>query len=99
MRSVCIVGDPPCFDDPSSVSVACEEMLVEALIPEATDEALDESVLLRLARLDVMPFDIPVAPPLEDGMAGQFRAVVRDDHAGSATPPDKRVQFAGNTLA
>ena len=70
-----VVCGHPCFDDPAGVGIAQEEMFVEALIAETADEALDERVLLRFAGLDVMPFDVPVALPREDGMAGQLRAV------------------------
>ena len=76
MRAVGIVGDPPCFDEPAGMGIVQEEMLVEAFIAEPADEALDKRVLLWFAGLDVVPLDVPVALPLEDGMTGQFRAVV-----------------------
>ena len=76
VRSMGIVGDPPYFDEPAGRGLAQEEMLAEALVPEAPDEALNRHVLFRLARLGVMLFDLGVASPLEDGMTGAFHAVV-----------------------
>ena len=44
-------------------------VFVEELDPEAADEALDEAILLRLARRDVVPFDAPLA----DGLVADQR--------------------------
>ncbi len=45
-----------------------EQGLVEQLIPQATVEALDEAVLLRLSRSDVVPADAGLVRPLQDGV-------------------------------
>ncbi len=57
-----------------------EQRLVEALVPEAPVEALDEAVLHRLARRDVVPFDLPLLGPSEDRAGGELRAVVAHQH-------------------
>jgi hypothetical protein len=56
-------------------------VLVQALVAQATIEALNEAVLLRLARSDVMPLDAGVLAPGENGVTGQFGSVVADHHA------------------
>ncbi len=56
-------------------------MLVQALVAQATVKALDEAVLLRLARRDLMPLDPGVLAPGEDGVTGQFGAIVADHRA------------------
>jgi hypothetical protein len=43
MRSVTIIVDPPALDDLAGMSVADEQMLVEALVAQPAAEALDES--------------------------------------------------------
>jgi hypothetical protein len=54
MGSICVIVEAPCLDDFPSLAEGCEDMLVEALIAKFTVEALDERVLCRLARRDVV---------------------------------------------
>lgn len=46
---VLIVVVPPCFDVMLGLGIAREEVLVETFIPQAAIEALDKTVLHRLA--------------------------------------------------
>ena len=62
VRSECVVVGPPFFDDPSGLWQAGEEVLVEALIAQPAIEALDEAVLGRLARCDVVRPPRPFLP-------------------------------------
>src|SRR3546814_13221432 len=50
----------------------------DLFVPQPTVEALDEAVLLRFARRDVMPFDPLLLAPAQDRHAGQLGAVVGD---------------------
>jgi len=50
-----IVVDAPALDDGTGFGQGGEELLVQAFITEPAVEAIDEAVLLRLARRDVMP--------------------------------------------
>lgn len=50
-----VIDPPPGFDDPLRLGERGEDMLVEALAPEATVEGFDEGILLRLAGRDVVP--------------------------------------------
>ena len=54
VRPAGIVIEPPGFNDPPCHRQTTEHVLVEALVAEAPVEALDESVLDRLARRDVV---------------------------------------------
>ncbi len=56
MWPVQIVVDAPFLDDLAGMAEAAEEVLVEALVPQPSIEALDQSVLHRLARRDEFPF-------------------------------------------
>ena len=56
-------------------------------------EALDESVLLRLAWIDVMPFDTVLTGPFQDRLAGELGPVVADDASGFAVDPDQGIEF------
>ena len=72
VRAVCVIIYPPSFDDASSIIKPIEEMFVEALIAQATIEALDEGILSGFAGRDIVPFDFGILDPFEDRMAGQF---------------------------
>jgi len=52
-----VVVGSPYFDDPPRRGQAAEQVLVQTLVAEPAVEALDEPVLLRLARRDVVPSD------------------------------------------
>jgi len=47
-----------------------EEFLVQELVAQAAIERLDEGILLGLAWVDVMPIDVIVVRPFEDGPTG-----------------------------
>jgi hypothetical protein len=57
VRSVGVVVDPPFFDDLTRLLEVDEQVLVEALVAQPAVEALDESILHRFARRDVVPLD------------------------------------------
>ena len=79
MWAVYIVVDPPFFDDLAGMPIAGEEPLVEALIAHPAAKAFHQAVLHRLARRDVVPFDLPVFLPCQHGIRGQLGAVVRHE--------------------
>ena len=56
-----------------------EQGFVEQLVSQATVEALDEPVLLGLARRDVVPANTGAVCPLQDGVGRVLRAVIADD--------------------
>lgn len=70
-----------------------EQGLIEALIAKAAIEAFHNSVLHRLAGCDVVPFDMSILTPFQDGRAGHFRAVVRNNRSGLAPSCDDCIQF------
>lgn len=63
----------------SRLRQAREHVLVQALVTQLAVEAFDARVLLRLARLDVVPAD-PIGRPPEHRDAGQFGSILADDH-------------------
>lgn len=76
-----IVVRPPCLDDPSRCSQRCEQVLVQALVAQATIERFHKAILLRLARGNVVSRDAGVLAPGEDGVTGQFGPIIADHHA------------------
>ena len=96
MRAVVIIVVAPCRNQLAGMAQAVEEMLVQALVPQAAVEALDEAVLHRLARRDVMLFDLPFLLPFEHRVRGQLRAVVADHHAGKPAHLGDPVELPGD---
>lgn len=94
-----VVVYPPGFDDAPGVTETVEEMLVQALVAQPAVEALDEGVLCRLSRRDVVPLNAGLAHPFQDRMTGQLRAIVGDDHLRSTPPGDEPGQFPGDPHA
>lgn len=88
VRSVGVVVNPPVFDQPAGLRQAGEQVLVEALIPEPTVERLNEAILHRLVRRDVVPFHLTLFLPGQDSVRGQLGAIVADDHAGMTAAAD-----------
>jgi len=87
-------------------------MLVEAVIAEGAIEALDEGVLHRFARLDMMESNAGALSPEVEGFAGELRAIVHGDGLGKTTresqalengndrgPADGGVDMDGQALA
>lgn len=61
-------------------SAGSEHVLVQAFVPEAAVQALDEAVLHGLAWCDVVPLDPAIFLPLQDRARGQLGALVADHH-------------------
>src|SRR5579883_3464587 len=99
MWSRCVVIVHPGADGAARMIETEEQALIQQLVTHPAVEALDEGVLRRPARSDVMPVDAMLGAPGEDGVRGQLGPVIRDDHAGLATPFDQRCQLPGDALA
>ncbi len=107
MRTHGVVVRPPCLDDPSRRSQRGEQVLVQALVAQATIKALDEAVLLRPTRSDVVPLDPSVLASGEDGVTGQFGApfgsaqdrIVADHHARQPATLGNGAQLADDPAA
>ena len=80
----------------AGVIQADEQRLVEKLVAHAAVEALDVAVLHRLARCDVVPLHADLSAPCQHRVAGEFGAIITDDHAGLAAPGDQLGQLAND---
>ena len=68
VRSVGVVVDPPVFDDLTRLVEIGEQVFVKTLVAQASVEALDEAILHRFARRNVVPFDAAFLLPSQDGV-------------------------------
>ena len=64
---------------------------------QASDERLDKGILDRLARRDVVPVDLVIVGPLQDGVRGQLGAVVAHDRLGLAAFSEQADRVRGAT--
>jgi len=90
---------PPSFDDPLGHVQAPEAVLVQALVAEATVEALNQGVLQRLASHEKVRFQVALLPPGESRSAGQLHDVVADDDQKHAPAGEHVVEFASEADA
>ncbi len=81
------------------MSERCELCLVERFVAQPFVEVLDERIPRWFAQRDVVPFEVAVLRPLQNGHAGQLRAVVSDDRQWFAAPGDDGMEFTANTHA
>ncbi len=94
-----IVIVSPSFDQPSSVTERAEQSLVQQFVAQAPVEALDEAVLHRLARRDVVLGDARFLLPAQDGRRHELRVVVADHHCGPTALSDQGVQLTSDAMA
>lgn len=89
MRSRGVVIGNPRRDGAAGMADAEAKALVERFVAHSPVEALDLTVLHWLPRRDVVPVDVVVLRPGEDGVEGELGAVSRHDHAGLAASGDE----------
>src|SRR5215467_14768922 len=78
-----VVGFKPRVRDRAHVLERVEEMSIEDFLAKRSVEALDEGVLIGLARLDVAEADALGGAPRHEGLSDEFRTIV-DAQAGRA---------------
>jgi len=99
VRPAVIEGGRPAGDRRFGVGEREEQRLVEELVAHAPVEALDESVLGRLPRLDVMPIDLGRRRPADRRVRGELGSVVGNNRRRPPAPRDQIVEFANHALA
>lgn len=65
MRAVLILVGAPCRDHAAGIAQRRGQVLVQAFLAHAPVEAIDQTVLHRLARRDVMLFDFVAFLPFQ----------------------------------
>lgn len=75
--------------DPSMHEVT-EHGFVEQLVPYPPVKAFDKPILHRLSGRNVVPIDLVIETPAQHRIAGQFCAIIADDHPWLSTSFNKR---------
>lgn len=73
--------------------------LTKELVAQAPIEALDEAVLHRFARRNVVPGDVGLLAPAQDRCRGELGAVVADHHSLLTALSDQPVQLTNDATA
>jgi hypothetical protein len=81
-----VVVGPPTSEGDASLGQRRKQRFVQQFIPQPAVEALDEGVLHGLARRNAMPIDAGAISPSQDGVAGEFAAIVADYHLRLTSP-------------
>ena len=84
MRPLLVVFDEPALGDLLHLLDRFEDVGVEHLGAVRAVEALDEGVLVGLAGLNEAQLDVPLAGPVDEGMAGKLAPVVEAQRGGAS---------------
>jgi hypothetical protein len=79
MRAEVVVVVTPSAERLAHMGEAPEDFFIKELVPQASVEAFDESVLRRLAGRNIMPADAVLVLPFEHRATGELCPVVTDD--------------------
>ena len=90
MLAVVFVVVAPCRNHAEDMAQSREQHFVHAFLSHPAVEALDQTVLHRLAGCDIVPFDVLALLPLECRVGCQLGSVVTDHDAGLAELPPFR---------
>ena len=94
-----VVVSTPILAFSPGVVEAHEPVSIQTLGAELAIEALDEAILHRFARRDVVPFDVVLLLPSHDGVRGELGAVIADQHARVATEFGDAIELAHDPQA
>src|SRR5262245_56497734 len=94
VRTFGVVIASPLLELDARMAERTEQCLVQKLVAQATIEAFDEGILLRLTGVDMVPVETKTVCPTQHRQAGELRAVVRYALLRQATPGDHSFQLA-----
>ena len=77
MKSFSIVKASIVFDHDAGFGNGKEDFLVEALVPKATMEPFNKSILPLTVRLNIQRFHAGGKTPILNNLVDKFRAIVR----------------------
>lgn len=99
VRPMLVVVSAPSGDQDTSLRQARKPMVIQAFIPEATVEALDEGVLRGFAGLDQLQLNTMLAGPLVQCLAGKFWPLVGSNSLGVTTKASCLIENTGHVMS
>lgn len=86
MKAFFVVSDDPLMSDFVDLVARRKEPAVQDLGTIGTIKAFDESVLIRLAELDVEQFDALFRAPIDKILSGQLGPIIQSNRLWQAAP-------------
>ena len=99
VRPMLVVISAPGGDQDTSLRQARKPVIIQALVPEAPVEALDEGVLSGFAGLDQLELNAVLAGPLVQCLASKFRSLVGSNGLGIAPEPSRLIKDSRHVMA
>ena len=99
MWSERIVLQPPILDDLFCFRECLEIMLIEALVPQPTVEALNKRVLHGLAGLDEVDSDMVIVCPAVERNTREFRPIIGRYDLRAASRQNEPIEYSRYSLA
>ena len=99
VRPMLVVVSAPGGDQDTSLLQARKPVVIQAFIPEASIEALDERVLRRFASLNQLELNAMLAGPLIECLAGKFRSLVGSNGLGVASEASRLIEDARHVMS
>ena len=99
VRPMLVVVSAPSGDQDTSLRQARKPVVIQALIPEASVEALDERVLRGFPGLDQFELNAMLAGTLVERFAGKFWSLVSSNGLGVAPEASRLIKNTRNVMA
>ena len=99
VRPMLVVVPAPGGDQDTSLWQARKPIVIQALISEASIEALDERVLRGFPGLDQFELNAMLAGPLVERFAGKFWSLVSSNGLGVAPEASRLIKNTSNVMA
>ena len=96
MQAVVVEVIAPCRHQIASMAQAVEQVLIQEFIAHSTVERFNEPVLHGSAGGDVVPRDLAIFLPFQNGVRGQLGPVTADHQVWISPHLGNPVQFAAN---
>ena len=96
---ILIVVPAPSGDQDTSLLQARKPMVIQALIPEAPVEALDERILRGFPGLDQFELNAMLAGPLIQRLAGKFRPLIGSNGLGISPEPSCLIEDSRHVMS
>ena len=99
MWPMLVVVSAPSGDQDTSLLQARKPVVIQALIPEAPVEALNERVLRGFSGLDQLELNAMLTGPLIQCPAGKFRPLVGSNGLGVATEASRLIENTRHVMS
>ncbi len=98
VQPMLVVVSAPNGDQDTCVLQGRKPVVIQALVPDAPVEALDERILRGFTCLDQLELNTVLAGPLVECLAGKFRPLVGSNRFGVAPEASRLIEDAHHVM-